>query len=125
MVNTPSREVINAAKRGDLERIKELISIGTFGRETIVDIHAKDDSAFRHAARFGHLNVVKYYISETNVNVHAKNDYALQWTIKNGHTKVVERLMSFIRHIHTQSLNQIAEKHKLPNDIVHFILTFL
>ncbi len=48
-----NKQLMNAAKNGDLEKIKKLIKAGA-------DIHTMNDKALRAAEKENHLEVVKY-----------------------------------------------------------------
>ena len=50
-------KLFEAVKNNDLESIKDLVEQG-------VDLHAADDGALRQAARYGHLEVVKYLLEQ-------------------------------------------------------------
>ena len=51
-----SRELIEAALRGDLPEVQRLVNEGA-------DIHAQNDQALMYAAAGGHLPIVKFLIN--------------------------------------------------------------
>lgn len=59
----------------------------------IVNIHTDDDSALRFAARYGHIDIVKYLI-EIGANPYAMNNDALNWAKYNKHYEVEKYLDS-------------------------------
>jgi len=54
------------------------------------------DSALRHCARLGHLELVKRLIS-----IGAYDKYALGWSVNNGHSETVKYLVSIGADVHT------------------------
>jgi hypothetical protein len=63
---------------------------------------ARDDFALRWAARYGHLETVKYLVS-AGANVRARDDCALQWAAEKGHTAVVDYLKSEIEKLENKA----------------------
>jgi ankyrin repeat protein len=74
-----------AAKNGDLELVKHLISIGC-------DIHADGDGPLWIACWHGHLEIVKYLV-EHGADIHALHEYPLGCAAKNGHVEIVKYLI--------------------------------
>src|SRR5690606_31898828 len=60
-----------AACTDSLDVVKYLLAHGA-------DIHARNDDAFRWAARKGHLATMEYLLAH-GADIHAKNNYALYW----------------------------------------------
>jgi len=73
--------LMDAAKAGDLEQVKLLIS------ET-GDIKY----ALEWAANNGHLEVVKYLVLN-GADIHARNNGAIEWAAYNGHLEIVKYLV--------------------------------
>lgn len=104
-------------EEGDLENIKNLISLGENPREKndyalhvacanghlhIVeylvlihnaDVKSLDDNAIIQASLYGHLEVVKFLISQ-GADVKAQNNFPVVWASRNGHLEVVKYLIS-------------------------------
>ena len=85
-MNTLQELLIQSYRKGDLSQLKSLIIKG-------VDIHARDDYAFRWAARNGHLEVVKYLVEDCDADVHAYDDHAVRWSAERGHLEIVKYLV--------------------------------
>jgi ankyrin repeat protein len=82
-----AREFEAAARNGQLETVKYLVSVGA-------NIHANDDYAVQLAAGNGHLETVKYLVS-VGADIHADNDYyAVQLAACNCHLETVKYLVS-------------------------------
>ena len=59
------------------------------------DARSRDNYALRWAARYGHLDVVKWLVSTFNLNaddVRSWNNWALRWAAERGHLDVVKYL---------------------------------
>ena len=86
-----SIQLVNAAKDGDLDKVKDLIAEG-------VDVDSKNKggtTALMMAARFDNLDIVEYLV-EKGADVNAKNELgrsALYMAARNGHVDVVEFLL--------------------------------
>jgi ankyrin repeat protein len=93
MINL-DHKLINAARDGDLNLVKQLISKG-------VNIHA-DNEALKLASLSGHLEVVKYLV-EQNADIHADNDEALRWASSRGQLGVVRYLIEQGADIHVNN----------------------
>jgi ankyrin repeat protein len=113
--------LIEAAKIGDLEQVKLLISdiknieqaficAAQYGYLEVVkllihegaDIHASNDLALLYAAQYGYLEIVKLLIHE-GADIHASNDRALLWAARHGHLEVVKLLIHEGANIHANN----------------------
>ena len=102
------------SSKGDLERIKQIfayvnhqnIDMGKL-RAKITESHQGFPSPFMEAARKGHAQVCKYFISQQNANIDARNDYntasvfcynwtALMFAVNSNQIKVVKVLLLVI-----------------------------
>jgi len=87
-----SKELINAAKEGDLEKIKELTGQG-------LDVNVVDKyggTALMAAARSGNFEIVKYLIEKCGANVDVVSGYrctALMQAVGAGHLEIVKYLI--------------------------------
>lgn len=120
------KQVIDAIRKGDLARLKELVAAGAniyahedfalifaavCGHLDVVhylvkqgaDVHANNDKALMWAAQNGHLDVVRYLIEEQGADVHADNDAALRWAAGNGHLHVVRYLVKQGANVHADN----------------------
>ena len=79
-------DFFGACIRGNLERVKECVSMGA-------DIRVQIHSAVGWGSMNGHLEVVKYLVS-LGADIRADNDSALIGASCNGHLKVVKYLVS-------------------------------
>lgn len=80
-----NKQLINASREGDLDRLKETIEHGA-------DIHSMTDLPLRYSAYHGHLNIVKYAI-ENGADIHANDDEALKYSAENGYLDIVKYLV--------------------------------
>ncbi len=87
-----SKLLIWANKNDEYQIFKLLIENG-------VDIHAKDDYAFRCAAAYEHRKIVKLLL-ENGADIHARNDEALQWACYTGNIELVKFLVDQGAYIH-------------------------
>jgi ankyrin repeat protein len=78
-------QLIEAAKQGQLDKIKKLIELGA-------NIHSINDRALRLAAYHGHIEVINVLISK-GADVHAENDEAIRVASRRGQIKVVKLLI--------------------------------
>ena len=81
-----NQELYTAVKIGDLEKVKNLVSLGA-------DIRIGDDWAVRWASENGHLEIVKYLVS-LGADIRSYNDYAVRWASAKGHLEMVKYLVS-------------------------------
>jgi uncharacterized protein len=82
--------LIEAAKQGDLERVRELLDKGA-------DVNARninDMTVLISAARGGNLEIVKLLLEKgSDINARASNGFtAMKQASKEGHTQIVELL---------------------------------
>lgn len=80
-----------AAKRGELELVKEAIKKG-------VDIHKFNEITLTYASGGGHLEILKYLVA-LGANIHANNQI-LRWASEKGHLEVVKYLVELGVNIH-------------------------
>ncbi|MCK9596372.1 ankyrin repeat domain-containing protein [Candidatus Pacearchaeota archaeon] len=85
-------ELMDAAKKGDLDKVKNLIEQGA-------DIHAERDHALRIAAKRGYFDIVKYLV-EHGADIHAVNDCTLRLAVENGDLDMVKYLVEHGADIH-------------------------
>jgi ankyrin repeat protein len=78
------------AAEGNLEIVKYLVEKCI---SCNVDIRAWNEEALTWAARYGHLEVVKYLAEECNVDAYVFDEYALRHACSNGHLEVVKYLV--------------------------------
>src|SRR3990167_7402022 len=64
-------ELGNVCKKGNLETVKHLVSLGA-------NIRSNKDYAVRKASMYGHLEIVKYLV-EHGADIRAKNNEAVRW----------------------------------------------
>jgi len=93
-----NKQLFNAVKAGDLEKVKYLVLFGA-------DIRCENNLAVRLASEYGHLEIVKYLVSQ-GADIHSINNYAVRLASHNGHLEVVKYLVSLGANIH--SLNNYA-----------------
>jgi len=79
------RALIDAAKNGDLDSVKNLVEQGA-------NIHTDDGYALKLAAGNGHPAVVKYLV-EQGADSHKRGDMACLWAAMNGHWDIVKYLV--------------------------------
>jgi ankyrin repeat protein len=84
-MNEMSDKLVNAAGRGDLQEVKELVANGA-------DIRFGNDFVLRRSAEKGRLGVIKYLISK-GANIHVWNDYPLRMSAFFRHFDVVDYLV--------------------------------
>jgi len=120
-------KLYEAIKNDDLESVKILLQRGfyndyplrkaaRYGHLEVVkylleqgaDLHVDNDYPLRKAARYGHLEVVKYLL-EQGADLHVDNDYPLRYAAENGHLEVVKYL-----------LEQGADLHAGDNDALRW-----
>jgi len=85
-MNTLNEQLIEASKKGDLNKVKGCIKDGA-------DVHFYFDDAFCWAANNGHFDVVKYLVEECGADVHVRNDSAVCFAATNGNIKVLKYLV--------------------------------
>jgi hypothetical protein len=73
---------------GHLETAKWVLTLGG------VDVHAKNDFAFRRACMNGHLETAKWVLTLGGVDVHAENDYAFRGSCMNGHLETAKWVLA-------------------------------
>ena len=91
----PSTLLEQYLKKGDLDKIKELVKNG-------VNIHCRSYFAIRWSARVGHLEIVKYLV-ETGSDIHVDNDGPLRSSVKYGHLEIVKYLVEKGANIHAEN----------------------
>lgn len=83
--------LITTSINGDLAMVQYLVNNGA---STL----CQDSAAFRYAARFGLIRIVRYFLEEApfenRPNIHAIDDWALRKAAKYGNTRVVIYLVS-------------------------------
>ena len=88
-----------------LKNIKPIWTVDTFKyfiREGI-NIHVKNDNAFRYTVETGNLELVKFLVDK-GANIHADDDYALISAARNGYLEVVRYLIDKGANIHARKL---------------------
>jgi ankyrin repeat protein len=86
------------------------------------DIHLDEEYAFRVAASKGYFKVVEYCIQQ-GADIHAENDYAIRMAASEGHDRVVRLLLDHGANIHAE--NNFALRHAAKGghyDIVELLL---
>lgn len=78
-------ELIIAARTGNLEKLKDLVSNGA-------NIYAESNNAWSGAASNGHLEVIKYLISQ-GYDIHIDNDNAIKTAAHDGHLDIVKYII--------------------------------
>lgn len=84
------KKLFAAAENGNLPLVQKLIAQGA-------NVHAKDDAAFRIAAKYGYASLVKYLLElpeGQRPNVHAAGDEALWESSVHGQVPVAEVLFA-------------------------------
>ena len=89
-----------ACTNGNLERVKELISVKVQNR------------ALKLVAEYGHLDIVKYLI-ERGADIHTCDDYSLRIASCCGHLKVVQYLIENGADIHANDIQFSITCHAL------------
>jgi len=84
--NVQSNSLFSLCKIGDLNGVKNLVSIGA-------NIHADNEYALRWSAEDGHLDVVKYLLS-IGADINIFDDFILRCIDTNGHKEVINYLLS-------------------------------
>ena len=93
---------IELCKIGDLESIKNAV-------KQRIDINAENDMAFRMAAAYGHLEVLRFlHSSSLRTNVNADNDFAFRMAAANGHLEVLKFLQGCSLRINVNADNDFA-----------------
>jgi hypothetical protein len=74
---------------------RDLREVSTWGHlvKNNVDIHAREECAFRWATLNGYSKVVKFLV-ESDVDIHAREDWAIRYAKINGHLEIMEYLES-------------------------------
>jgi ankyrin repeat protein len=125
--------LIDAIEQDDLERVKNLVSLGANihynhnynhnyaiqvasgngNLEMIIylvslgaDIQSNENYAVQWASKNGHLEVVKYLVS-LGADIQSDNNYSLRWASLNGHLEVVKYLCDA-----GADISKISEKYK-------------
>jgi len=86
------KELLNACKDGDLEKVKQLLEEGA-------DVNVKDEkgrTALMFASWYGHKKVVKQLLekgADVNAREYKDGETALMWAAAKGDKKVVKLLL--------------------------------
>jgi hypothetical protein len=86
------------SQRKDLEEVetwKWLVESG-------IDIHVDNDYFLKHAAYYGHLELVKYLV-ESGLDIHVEEDLSLRYAAMKGHLEVVKYLVEKGSDIHSNN----------------------
>ncbi len=83
-----NNEFIEAAKTGDIDKVKLLLT------NPKVNPTVKDNQAIRLASLNGHLEVVRLLLNDPRVDPAAGNSYAIRRASANGYTEVVRLLLN-------------------------------
>lgn len=102
-------EVISASKKGDFDRVQQLIP---FQRKDL-------PRALIVASRYGHADIVSLLL-QNRVNVHASGDASLYNATQNGHIEVVRILLEYGATIHSEIFRVAVETGQI--DIVQLFL---
>ena len=81
-----TKQLFDAVKVGDLEKVKNLVSFGA-------DIRSQDDWVVILASGNGDIKMVKYLVS-LGADIRSGNDCAVQIAFYNGYIEVVKYLLS-------------------------------
>ena len=115
-------ELMDAAIKGDLKKVKELIEQG-------VDFRYRKDEVLVRTAQRGHTNIVQLLI-EKGADVHAQHDYAIGLAAMNNHIDTMSYLLGkgadpfkhddivmwTANHGQTEALKILLELGLSPND---------
>ena len=82
-----TQDLFNACIEGNILRVQELYDLG-------INIHARNDEAFRLACKNAHIEIVKLLLNIGNIDIHAENEYAFRYVCLNGHIEIVKLLLS-------------------------------
>lgn len=88
------------------------------------DINARNNRAFRYAAKYGNLSICKWLHNSSkfnNVNPNAKDDWAFFQAARHGNLKVCKWLLQFNPEIHAKYIFVRSAK-KGRFDMIHWIL---
>lgn len=88
VLETPSQELVEYAKRGHIDNVKNLMEDSLKKSTLPISYHV----AVFKAAEFGHANIVKYLLSKGNIY----NEFCGMAVLKateNGHSEVLETLL--------------------------------
>jgi hypothetical protein len=83
-----ARAFVLSCCNGHLDTSRWIYSLGD------VDIHTKNDHAFRWSCVNGHLETAQWIYSLGDVNIHTKNDHAFRWSCVNGHLETAQWIYS-------------------------------
>lgn len=82
----------SSQKEECLEILKWLYQLG-IETSNKININIKNDSAFRYAAQYGHMETAVWlYQLNTKININAENDEAFRLSCKNNHMEMVKWL---------------------------------
>ncbi len=84
-----NEQFLEACKGGQIEEAKRLVHYHS------VDVHEKDELAFRWACKNGHIKIAKWLVHDHQVNVHTHDKYedAFRWACCNGYTEIAKWLV--------------------------------
>jgi ankyrin repeat protein len=101
--NAPEKSIddqlIDAAKTGDVQKIKDLLDRGS-------DIHHQFDAALHQAANYGRLEAARLLIDQ-GADIHARNGSAIVGAACSGHTEIVRLLLNLGVSVHSGDDNSL------------------
>ena len=107
-------------------------------RENKIDIHAKDESAFRYSCANGHIEIAHWLIhlgeseNYNKINIHTDNEYAFQCSCINGHIEMARWLIKLgesenYSKINIHANNEFAFQHSCQIghiEMAHWLIRF-
>jgi len=91
MTEAPRSRICDAVKSGDLEEVQSLIESGASNIEETDNYDGLGETPLMHAARLGHLEIVKYLVDQgANVFARFNRTMPLYNAIRYGHVKIAK-----------------------------------
>lgn len=87
-MNSLQQELYQACRKGNLEKVKKLVSLGANVKQAYVYIYP-----ISIASCNGHLSIVKYLVSE-GADPKVDNNISIRWASESGYLEIVKYLYS-------------------------------
>jgi len=88
-----AESLVNAARAGDISKMRELLTIGADIKETVVG-----NTALHYAVFYSHINAVQFLVEEAGANINAQNlsgQTPLNWAVERNNMELTSLLLEY------------------------------